>query len=189
MPTESKDLWHALLRSGESLATEDDYEHGYAGEARRDLEQYIAFRVARETYGLSISQIGEIAMQLKTTPVPRTASFVLGIANVRGTVIPVLDLAERLQLQPSTPDRDARVLIVRHEGEQYGLAVDQVVGVVSIAPEDLEEAPGAIGSTRGEFIQSLARRDGELVIVLDLSMLLRPKDFLAPLASAARRNR
>lgn len=179
MAREANDLWQALLQGGEVLATEEDYEHGYAREVRGDLEQYVAFRVSGEVYGLSIAQIGEIAKPLPTTPVPRTASFVIGVANARGTVIPVLDLASRLHLRPLTPSRASRVLIVRHGGEYYGLLVDAVIGVVPIAPEDLEETPGAIGGTRGDFIQALARREGSLVIVLDLTVLLDARDFVA----------
>src|SRR5688572_6154828 len=164
-PNESHDLWQELLQGGEPLATEEEYEHGYAREVRRDLEQYIAFAVGREIYGLSIGQISEIARPLATTPVPRTADFVIGIGNVRGNVIPVIDLATRLQLRRSEEGRDRRVLIVRHEGEHYGLAVDRIIGVIPIAPEDLEEAPGAIGGTRGDFIQALARHDDSIVIV------------------------
>jgi len=176
---ESKDLWQTLLASGEIFATEEDYEHGYVREVRGDLEQYIAFQVAGETYGVSIGQIAEISKPMTTTEVPRTADFVLGIANVRGSVIPVIDAAARLGLSRRPRTRSSRVLIVRHEGELHGILIDSVVGVVPIAPEHLEEAPGAIGGTRGDFIQSLARYEDSLLIVLDLDVLLDPRDFLS----------
>mgnify|MGYP002619672644 CR=1 FL=1 len=178
MARESGDLWQALLRSGEAVATEEDYEHGYKRELRGDLNQYVAFRIAGEMHGLPISDIAEIAKPFETTPVPRTASFVLGIGNVRGTVLPVIDLPLRLQLRPVQRNRDTRVLIVRHEEDLYGLVVDAVRGVVSIAPEDLEEAPGAIAGTRGEFIEALARHGGEIMVILELATVLRTADFL-----------
>src|SRR5687767_4866426 len=131
MAREPADLWHALARSGESVATEEDYEHGYKREVRQDLERYVAFRVGVERYALSIGQIGEISKVFDVTPVPRTADFVLGIGNVRGVVIPVLDLAVRLRLPVhGGPRPAARTLIVRHNDELYGLLVDEVLDVV-----------------------------------------------------------
>lgn len=166
MARESDDLWSALARGGESVATEEDYEHGYKGEVRGDLQQYVSFRVSGESYGLSIPQISEISMLFDTTPVPRTAEFVVGIGNVRGSVIPIIDLALRLRITPQPRGGTTRVLIVRHDDELYGLIVDGVLGVVTIAPEDLEEAPGAIAGSRGEYIRALTRLDDDILIVL-----------------------
>ncbi len=181
MAREPGDLWRALDRSGESLATEEDYEHGYKREVRQDLERYVAFRVGVELYGLSIRQIAEIAKVFDVTPVPRTADFVLGIGNVRGSVIPVIDLFKRLRLSGERMiGRFARTLIVRHDDELYGLVVDAVIDVVTIAPEDLEEAPGAIAGPRGEYIRSLARIGGEILIVLELKTVLATEAFIAP---------
>lgn len=189
MARDSSDLWNAMARSGEAVATEEDYEHGYKREVRRDLQQYVSFRVAGESYGLSIGQISEISKAFETTPVPRTADFVIGIGNVRGSVIPILDLARRLQLGWTVEKRSTRVLIVRHLGELYGLVVDEILDVVTIAPEDLEEAPGAIAGARGEYIRALTRIDEDILIVLELSTVLQARDFVKAglLASAAAR--
>ncbi|MCX4245790.1 chemotaxis protein CheW [Paraliomyxa miuraensis] len=177
MARESNDLWGSLA-GGETMATEEDYEHGYKREVRQDLEQYVAFKVSGECYGLSISQISEISKVFDTTPVPRTSDFVIGIGNVRGSVIPIIDLALRLRLRPRPLSRDARILIVRHEDELYGLRVDEVLYVVTIAPEELEEAPGAIAGARGEYIKALTRLDDDILIVLELSTVLVARDFV-----------
>lgn len=173
------DLWQALGAGAGTLATEEDYEHGYVREVRRDLEQYISFGVSGETYAVSIDHIAEISKPMQETEVPRTAAFVRGIANVRGIVIPVIDLARRLGLPPRPLARSSRILIVRHGADLCGVLVDEVMGVIPIAPEHLEEAPGAIGGTRGDFIRSLARYEGELVIVLNLATVLDPADFVS----------
>ena len=113
MAAEGDDLWQALARSGEQVATDEDYEHGYKQrEVRRDLRHYVSFRVGDEIYGLAIGEIEEITKQFPTTFVPRTADFLLGIGNVRGRIIPVVELARRLGLRSSGYDRAARVLIV-----------------------------------------------------------------------------
>lgn len=178
MARDGNDLWNALARSGESVATEEDYEHGYKREVRGDLRQYVAFRVCGESYGLSIDQISEISMVFETTPVPRTADFVIGIGNVRGRVIPIIDLARRLKLQERPRGRDARVLIVHHDDELYGLVVDEVLYVVTIAPEELEDAPGAIPGARGEYIRALTRLEDDILIVLELGTVLEARDFV-----------
>ncbi len=180
MGPRSEDLWQSLVRVGEPLATEEDYEHGYAREVRQDLQRYLAFRVSGETYGLPIAELGEITKPFDTTPVPRTAEFVIGIGNVRGSVIPIVDLAKRLRLAAQPLTGLARVLIVHRAGEPYGLLVDAVKEVVQIAPEALEAPPGAIAGARGAFIAALARHAGEIVIVLDLDTLLEPRDFVRP---------
>lgn len=179
MSDETEDLWQALLRSGEHVATDEDYEHGYKQrEVRRDLRQYVAFRVGDETYGLPIGEIEEITKRFLTTPVPRTSSFLLGIGNVRGRIIPVIDLSVRLGLAARAYGRNARVLIVTLEDEPYGLLVHQVLEVVRIPPEQMEERPGGISGRRADYIRALGRCQGELVIILNLPEVLDPDDFI-----------
>ncbi|MCA9638215.1 MAG: chemotaxis protein CheW, partial [Myxococcales bacterium] len=179
MAAEGDDLWQALARSGEQVATDEDYEHGYKQrEVRRDLRHYVSFRVGDEIYGLAIGEIEEITKQFPTTFVPRTADFLLGIGNVRGRIIPVVELARRLGLRSSGYDRAARVLIVTLDDEPYGLLVHEVLEVVRIPPEAMEERPGGISGRRAEYIRGLGRHRGALVIILNLAEVLDPKDFL-----------
>ncbi|MBK6917112.1 MAG: purine-binding chemotaxis protein CheW [Deltaproteobacteria bacterium] len=178
MARESEDLWQSLARSGESLASEEDYEHGYSREVRQDLRRCIAFRCGDELYGLSISELAEITKPFVTTPVPRTAEFVIGVGNIRGNVLPVIDLARRLRLPARAATASTRVLIVRHGDELHGIVVDEVRDVVSIPPEAFEPPPGALPGTRAGFIAALARHGGEILILLDLAVLLAPGDFV-----------
>jgi purine-binding chemotaxis protein CheW len=195
MSVEREDMWQALLRSGETLATDEDYEHGYKREVPQDLQQYVSFRVSGEIYGLPIHEIEEISKVFATTHVPRTADFVVGIGNVRGRIMPVVDLARRLRLRPVERGRTARVLIVNLNDESYGLVVDAVIDVIRIPPEKIEEKPGGITGPRAEYIRGLGRRKGavtlargadvkdrgaveDIVIILNLTTLLDPKDFI-----------
>lgn len=175
---EEEDLWQALLRSGQDVATEAEYEHGYEREVRQDLVRYVTFRVGHEAYALPIDQIVEISKVFGTTQVPRTAEFLIGIGNVRGSVMPVLDLATRLSMARTGLSRSTRVLIVRHAGDLYGLVVDEVTEVIPLPPEDLEDAPGGIGSTRAEFIRALGRHEGEIIIVLNLDTVVDARQFV-----------
>ena len=195
MSVEREDMWQALLRSGETLATDEDYEHGYKRDVPQDLQQYVSFRVSGEIYGLPIHEIEEISKVFGTTHVPRTADFLVGIGNVRGRIMPVVDLARRLRLRPVERGRTARVLIVNLNDEPYGLVVDAVIDVIRIPPDKIEEKPGGITGPRAEYIRGLGRRKGavtlakgadikersaveDIVIILNLTTLLDPKDFV-----------
>lgn len=192
MSAEKEDLWSTLLRGGEAVATDEDYEHGYKREVPQNLQQYVTFRVSNEIYGLPIHEIEEISKVFATTHVPRTAEFLVGIGNVRGRIMPVVDLARRLRLRPCERGRAARVLIVQLHDEPYGLIVDQVLDVIRIPPEKIEDKPGGITGARAEYIRGLGRKAApartgdakpgedadELVIILNLATLLDPKDFV-----------
>lgn len=197
MSVEREDLWSALLRSGEAVATDEDYEHGYKREVPQDLQQYVTFRVAGEIYGLPIHEIEEISKVFATTHVPRTADFLVGIGNVRGRIMPVVDLARRLRLRSTERGRSARVLIVQLNDEPYGLVVDAVIDVTRIPPDKIEDKPGGITGARAEYIRGLGRRKSsgpragagvvearaseaaeDIVIILNLVTLLDPRDFV-----------
>ncbi|EDM78299.1 purine-binding chemotaxis protein (cheW) [Plesiocystis pacifica SIR-1] len=179
MASNDDDLWQALgAITGEQVATEADYEHGYKREMRSDLLRYVTFMISGEIYGLPIEQIVEISTVFPTTPVPRTSEFVIGIGNMRGSVMPVIDLGVRLNLGAVERKRETRVLIVRHQDEPHGIVVERVLEVISLPPEDMESTPGGIGSTRADFILGLGRHRRRLIIILDLGTVLAERDFL-----------
>jgi len=181
MASDDDDLWQALLAvTGDQVATEADYEHGYKREMRSDLLRYVTFVIRGEIYGLPIEQIVEISTVFPSTPVPRTSDFVVGIGNMRGSVMPVIDLGKRLNLGFVARTRETRVLIVRHQDEPHGIIVERVLEVISLPPEDMENTPGGIGSTRADFILGLGRHRRRLIIILDLNTVLAERDFLLP---------
>jgi purine-binding chemotaxis protein CheW len=187
MSVEREDMWQALLRSGETLATDEDYEHGYKRDVPQDLQQYVSLpRQRRDLRPADPRDRGD-QQGLRTTHVPRTADFLVGIGNVRGRIIPVLDLGRRLGLAEQAYGRAARVLIVSFQGEPYGLLVHQVLEVVRIPPESMEERPGGISGRRAEYIRGLARHRGALIIILNLPEVLDPRDFLRLGADEERR--
>lgn len=177
---EEDDLWHALLGTGQNVATEADFDRGHRADARgTDSARYVTFELAGETYGLPIVVIEQILRPFKTTRVPRSADFLVGIGNIKGTVMPVIDLSRRLALnERSQIGRATRTIVVRFEGDLHGLIVDRVLGVTPIPTDGMEEAPGGIGRTRAEFIESLGRYDDQLIIFLSLSTLLDPRAFV-----------
>ena len=177
--SEEDDLWHALLASAGPVATEANFERSQKLESRLDAARYITFTTAGETYGLSIRMIEQIHKLFPMTKVPRTSDFLVGIGNVKGTVMPVIDLALRLGFPPQPRTRASRVLVVRRGEDLSGIIVESVVGVTSIEKDSMEEAPGGIGRMRAEFIDYLGRVDKQTIIFLRLDTLLASEDFVS----------
>lgn len=169
-----------VVEPNDAEANELGFQRVFGRSTLLDAARYVTFLVGEELYGLSIRVIDQIIKRsdLPTTDVPRTPGFLVGIGNVKGSVIPVINLAKRLRLPAETLDRRARVLVVRHEGELCGIEVSSVLGVCPIPGDTLESAPRAIGRTKGEFIEALGSYEENKVILLSLGALLDPRDFL-----------
>lgn len=163
------------VRSSFELATVETYHHGYARRDRTDEYQreVLAFGLASEDYALDIQRIREIIKIRPMTEVPRAPSFIPGIISVRGAIIPVVDLRQRLRLPADPPTKSSRVLIVAKEAETYGLLVDAVRQVVRMRDEDIEPPPPMIGGVEAEFLSGIGRpRDGRMLILLHLDAVL-----------------
>ncbi|GAB4260214.1 MAG: chemotaxis protein CheW [Deferrisomatales bacterium] len=136
------------------------------------LREVLTFDLSGETYGLDLGDVGEILLPRPLTPLPRTPGFVLGVASLRGTVLPVLDLAQRLGLPPSgEPTRRSRILVVRDGEERLGFRVDRVRGVARFSDGELE-ACGVAASVDPHFLKGIGYDGtGTLVALLDAESL------------------
>ncbi len=141
-------------------------------------EDFLAFALEAETYAVPITQVREIFKVPAITEVPRAASNILGVMNVRGDMVPVYDLKKRLQLVDAVPrirdgqdvPRSSRVVLVRDPHGDAGIVVDRIQGVVKLALSKLEVAPN-LGLER-HCVSGLGRKDDELFILLDLGQAL-----------------
>jgi len=133
----------------------------------------VCFRIGTETFGVDILSVREIVKAQEITPVPGTAAFVLGIINLRGKIISVVDLAERLGLEAASVDRASRILVVDLDGVTIGFLVDAATEVLKLSGESIEPAPEELAaSIRGDYLQGVGKLDDRLVIVLNLQSLL-----------------
>lgn len=138
--------------------------------------EHLVFRLAGESYALPLGVVKEILVVPVVTRVPRAPVHVLGIISVRGQLVTVMDLGTRID--PRLPagghqhDIKARVLLVRGPADEViGLLVDEVDNVSRFAESDVEP-PESLGGSLGEHVTGIARRDGEVVVVLSLAALL-----------------
>lgn len=144
--------------------------------ARQGTAQYLTFHAAQATYAMGIGTIREIIEYGSITTIPLMPAFIRGVINLRGAVVPVIDLAARLGFPPAAPSRRTCIVIVEmgHEGELFemGLVVDGVSEVLELSPADLEPPPTFGANIRSDFIQNMARIHGSFVIVMRLEQVL-----------------
>lgn len=147
------------------------------GEHRQEV-QLASFRVGTEMYALDIMRIKEIIRPQKLRAVPNAPTFIEGVINLRGVVLPVVDLRRRFE-QPVVNDRKTRVIIAVFQGSIVGLMVDEVAEVSRYTRQDIQPPPPFLRGGGGEFFLGVCRRGEDLVMVLDLEMLLTSRERIA----------
>lgn len=134
-----------------------------------DDQQFVAFRLGAEEYGVSILQIQEIKRMTEVTRVPNTPVYVKGVINLRGSVLPVIDLKTRLNFASSDDyTEDARIMIVKFDEYSVGMIVDAVSEVLWLPADQIEPSPEFVGELEAEFIRGVGKVDGRLVILLNM---------------------
>lgn len=134
--------------------------------------QLACFRVGEAMYAIDILRIKEIIRPLRMTHVPKAPEFIEGVINLRGVVIPIVDLRKRFELKQIEADRRTRVIICSVVGKLMGLVVDEVAEVRRYTRQDVQPAPQFVNNKEAEFFLGVCRRDDELVMVLDLERIL-----------------
>jgi len=153
-------------------------------ESGRQEIQLACFRVGDQLYGLDILRIREIVRPQKLRPVPKAPSFVEGVMNLRGAVIPVVDLRRRFDLAVPPEDRQTRIMISALSGRIVGLMVDEVAEVRRYSRKEIQPAPHFLKGRGVEFFLGVCRRDEDLILILDLEKLLSTEErFDIPMLS------
>jgi len=159
---------------------------------QQELQQYLTFMLGGETFAIGILSIKEIIEYGQLTEVPRMPEFIRGVINLRGAVVPVIDLGARFGKQPASVSRRTCVVIieVQFEGEQQvvGVMVDAVNEVLDIPADQIEPAPTFGANIRADFIQGMGKVEGKFVILLNVDHVLSLDEMstlagMAPLAA------
>lgn len=144
-----------------------------------DLVQFVTCRIAQEEFALDVLCVQEINRMVEVTRVPKAPYFVEGVINLRGRIIPVLDLRRRFGLPASDRTDDSRIMVVLVRQRMVGLIVDEVVEVLRVPKLSIEPPPSVGNSAGAEFTQGVGRIEDRLLIVLDLNRLLLPNEQAA----------
>lgn len=140
--------------------------------------QLVIFRLANEEYGLPITKVHEINRLVPITKLPQTPSFMEGIINLRGRIIPVIDLRKRFSLSVSAHDDDTRIIIVEVSGQTVGIIVDAVAEVVRLPMAGIEPPPPAF-VLDSRYIYGVGKLEDRLLILLEIDNILSSSEEIA----------
>ena len=138
--------------------------------------QLVVFSIADEVYAVDIHQVKEIIRVPEITRVPRTPEFVEGVVNLRGSVIPVIDLRKRLGFEAGQAGRDQRIVVMEMGEQTVGMIVDSVSEVLQVDVEDIEPPSPYVLSVDSQYIVGIAKLEERLVILLDADRVLSAEE-------------
>lgn len=139
--------------------------------------EFVTFTLAGEDYGVDVANVQEIINYRGFTRIPNVAEFIKGVLNLRGTVVPVVDLRVKFRLEAAPYDKYTVILIVEVAGRVMGVVVDRVTDVLVLAPEEVRPAPSFSAATRTRHIRGMAEKDGKFLILLDIDRVLSPEEL------------
>jgi purine-binding chemotaxis protein CheW len=143
---------------------------------RRELIQLVTFILNGEVYGINVMQVQEVLRVSEIAPVPGAPAYVLGIINLRGNVVTVINSRRRFGLPSIQLDDASRIIVIESAKQVVGMLVDAVAEVVELYETDIDVAPNVGNEETSNYIQGVATRDGKLLIMLDLNKLLADDD-------------
>ncbi len=139
--------------------------------------QLVTFRLKDETYGINVMQVQEVLRVSEIAPVPGAPGYVLGIINLRGNVVTVIDTRTRFGLPTTELDDSSRIVIIESDQQVVGILVDSVAEVVELRQSEIDTAPSIGSEESSRYIQGVASRDEDLLIVVDLNKLLSDEEW------------
>lgn len=139
--------------------------------------QWVTFHLDNETYGINVMQVQEVLRYTEIAPVPGAPHYVLGIINLRGNVVTVIDTRSRFGLPSADVDDSTRIVIIEAEKQVIGILVDSVAEVVYLRSSEIDNTPNVGTEESAKFIQGVSNREDELLILVDLDKLLTDEEW------------
>lgn len=141
--------------------------------------QIVCFTIGNEEYGIEILKVQEILRLPQITTLPKAADFILGVIDLRGKILPIIDMSKRFGIESKTEMKDARAIVINIKGREVGLAIDSVSHVVKVDSNDIEPPPPIVKGISGRYIVGIAKVDEEFVVILDIDRIFSPNELLA----------
>ncbi|MET0064946.1 MAG: chemotaxis protein CheW [Candidatus Thiodiazotropha sp.] len=154
------------------MGFEDDDEGGGG-----PLIQFVTFILMDEVYGINVMQVQEVLRVTEIAPVPGAPSYVLGIVNLRGNVVTVIDTRKRFGLASTEVDDASRIIVIESERQVVGILVDAVAEVVELRENEIDAAPNVGTEESSRYIQGVATQEDRLLILVDLNKLLTDEEW------------
>ena len=133
--------------------------------------QVVCFKIGSEEYGIEILKVQEILKLPKITKLPKSADFIIGVIDLRGQVIPIIDLSKRFGTSDKQESSNMRAIVVDINGKKVGLAIDSVSHVVKVDSRDIEQAPPIVKGISGKYIVGIAKVENGFVVILDINQI------------------
>lgn len=134
--------------------------------------QVVAFRLGKEEYAVDILHVQEIVRLLSITRVPRSAKHIEGVVNLRGNIVPIINLHQRFNIESAGEEEDKRIVVFQFDDFKAGIIVDEVSEVLALNSNDIEETDKVYSSMSSDFIKGIARVDNRLFLLLDLQKII-----------------
>lgn len=139
--------------------------------------QWVTFRLDNETYGINVMQVREVLRYTEIAPVPGAPPYVLGIINLRGNVVTVIDTRLRFGLMSTDVTDHTRIIVIETENQVVGILVDAVAEVVYLRQSEIESTPNVGNEETAKFIQGVCHKNDELLILIDLEKLMSDEEW------------
>lgn len=144
------------------------YELKQKGQKIVQKREFLAFTLGREEYCIDILKVQEIRGYETVTPIPNTPAFMKGVVNLRGMIVPIIDLRIKLELAMVSYDQFTVVIILSIRGRILGVVVDSVSDVIALAAEEIKEAPQLGAAIKTDYIDGLVTIDERMLIIIDI---------------------
>ena len=148
-----------------------------AGGGDDPVIQWVTFRLEEETYGVNVMQVQEVLRYTEIAPVPGAPSYVLGIINLRGNVVTVIDTRQRFGLAATDVTEHTRIVIIEVDKHVLGILVDAVSEVVYLNQSEIETAPNVGTEESAKFIQGVCHKDDRLLILVELGKMMSDEEW------------
>ena len=139
--------------------------------------QWVTYHLEQEVYGINVMQVQEVLRHTEIAPVPGAPSYVLGIINLRGNVVTVIDTRQRFGLTPAPITDNTRIVIIEADKQVVGIMVDSVAEVVYLRQSEIETAPNVGTDESAKFIQGVCNKNDELLILVDLEKMMTEDEW------------
>ncbi|ABO35042.1 putative CheW protein [Methanococcus maripaludis C5] len=144
-----------------------------------EVPKVVVFKLSSNEYCLRVTGVREVLKLQDITSIPNTPSYIVGVTNIRGEIMPIIDLRKKLNLFEDAGDEDDEklVMVVEIDGVPIGILVDSVSDVMQISSEQIEDIEGIKKNASGEYIEGIAKIGNRLIIILDIKNLIDPQEF------------